>query len=98
LIAPVALRRFGSSIQAGAVMSYDAWKLRSDIDDKQRFYHGPTPKQIAEKLEELDREIAWNIRRLGNLVLDDEDREHTEDLIEELRGERNSLAWCFNAA
>lgn len=79
-------------------MSYDAWKLRSDIDDEQFHYRSPSRQQILDKMADLQREIEWNIRRLGYLVLSDEDREQTEDLIEELRGELNSLSWCSNAS
>jgi hypothetical protein len=71
-------------------MTFDTWKTTEP-----EFYPGPSRKQIADKIEALDHEIEWNIRRLGNLVLSDEDREQTEDLIAELREEVGSLRWCF---
>lgn len=53
-------------------------------------------KQMAAIIGNLDGEISWNIQRLANLVLSDEDRQQTEDYIQELREEKQSLEWCFN--
>lgn len=73
-------------------MTYDTWKTT----EPEEFYPGPSRKQIADKLKQLDTDIAWNIGRLGYLVLSDEDRQQTEDYIMDLRQERESLKRCFN--
>jgi hypothetical protein len=56
----------------------------------------PSHKRITDKIETLRLEIEWNINRLGYLVMSDEDREQTEDMIRELRDEQRSLEWCLN--
>jgi hypothetical protein len=40
---------------------------------------GPSRRHVADKIEALDHDINWNIGRLANLVLSDEDRQQTED-------------------
>jgi hypothetical protein len=54
---------------------------------------GPCPHQIdpawlRAKLAEIEKEIAWNERRLENLVWGDDDRKQTEDMVADLRQER----------
>jgi hypothetical protein len=81
-------------------MSYDAWKTRTDWDEEAKFYPGPYPgpsrDQIKQAIATRKKEIDWNINRLGNLVLSDEDRQQTEDYIMDLRDEVESLKRCFN--
>jgi hypothetical protein len=77
-------------------MSYDAWKTRSDWDEEARYYPGPSRDQIEQAIATRKKEIDWNINRLGNLVLSDEDRQQTEDYIMDLRDEVESLKRCFN--
>lgn len=48
------------------------------------------PRIIAE-LAEIEKEIAWNERRLENLVWGDDDRKQTEDYVADLRQERKRL-------
>ena len=55
----------------------------------------PSREWIANKVEALRCEIDWNINRLGNLILSDSDREQIEDLVRELREEKQSLERCF---
>ena len=55
-------------------------------------------QQIADKIESLNQEIDWNIRRLGNLVLSDEDRDQIEDLIQDLREEQQTLKLALKNA
>jgi len=57
-----------------------------------------SPKLIFDKIEALNSEIDWNIRRLGNLVLSDEDREQVEDLIQDLREEQQTLKLALRNA
>jgi hypothetical protein len=78
--------------------NYDTWKTRSDYDEEARYYSGPSQEQVEQAIAVRQKEIEWNIRRLGNLILDDEDRQQTEDLIMDLRGEIESLRRCFNVA
>jgi hypothetical protein len=78
--------------------NYDTWKTRSDYDEEVRYYSGPSQEQAEQAIAVRQKEIEWNIRRLGNLILDDEDRQQTEDLIMDLRGEIESLRRCFNVA
>jgi prefoldin subunit 5 len=78
------------------VMSYDAWKTRSDWDGEAEFYPGPSNNQLREKVETLDGEIEWLTGRLANLSLSDEDFDQTQDYLFELRQERESLKRCFN--
>jgi len=74
------------------MISYDTWKTTEpEPADYSR-------KQIADKIEALNQEIDWNIRRLGNLVLSDEDRDQIEDLIQDLREEQQSLKWALKNA
>jgi hypothetical protein len=73
-----------------SMSSYDAWKTRTDWDEEARFYHGPSNRQLREKVETLDREIGWLTTRL------DKDFDQTQDYIFELRQERESLKRCFN--
>jgi hypothetical protein len=77
-------------------MSYDAWKTRTDWDEEARYYTGPSNDQIRQAIATRKKEIDWLIGRLGNLILTEEDREQTEDLIWTLRQEIDSLKWCFN--
>jgi hypothetical protein len=79
-------------------MSYDSWKTRSDYDEEARYYPGPSQEQIEQAIAVRQKDIEWNIRRLANLILDDEDRQQTEDLIMELRQEVSSIKRCFNVA
>jgi hypothetical protein len=58
-------------------------------------YTGPSQAQIAAKQAELEKEIAWNKRRLDNLILDDEDRALTVDYIADLERELGSLIFAF---
>lgn len=58
-------------------------------------YAGPSQAQIAAKQAELEKEIAWNKRRLDNLVLDDEDRAITLDYIADLERELGSFMFAF---
>jgi hypothetical protein len=51
-------------------------------------------KQMLDRMAILQQDIEWNIRRLCNLVLEEEDREQIEDLVKELREEKQSLEWC----
>jgi hypothetical protein len=69
------------------------WKTEPD---EEKLYRSPTPRQLAEKINQLDREIRHNINRLGCLVLSEEDRWQTEDYIADLRNEREALAWCYH--
>jgi hypothetical protein len=54
-------------------------------------YPAASKEQIEEAIAVRNKEIEWNIRRLANLILNDEDRQQTEDLIMDLREERESL-------
>jgi prefoldin subunit 5 len=78
------------------VMSYDAWKTRSDWDEEARYYSGPSNDQLKKKVKQLDHEIEWLTGRLANLSLSDEDFDQTQDYLFELRQERESLKRCFN--
>jgi prefoldin subunit 5 len=77
-------------------MTYDEWKTRTDWHEEARLYPGPSNRRLREKVETLDREIAWLTTRLANLSLSDEDFDQTQDYIFELRQERESLKRCFN--
>lgn len=48
-------------------------------------------EQIDYELVKIEKEIAWNERRLVNLVWDEDDRKQTEDYIANLRQERQRL-------
>lgn len=74
--------------------AYDNYKF-TEANEREPYF-GPTNQQIADKLKSLEQEIAWNINRLGYLVFSKEDRQQTEDLIMDLRDERESLKGCFN--
>jgi len=74
------------------VITYDTWKTTEPEEA------GPSRKQIFDKIEALNSEIDWNIRRLGNLVLSDEDREQVEDLIQDLREEQQTLKLALRNA
>jgi hypothetical protein len=69
------------------------WKTEPD---EEKLYRSPTPRQLAEKINQIDREIRHNLNRLSCLVLSEEDRWQTEDYIADLRNERESLAWCYH--
>jgi hypothetical protein len=58
-------------------------------------YAGPSREQIAAKQAELEKEIAWNRRRLDELVLDEEDRAITVDYLADLEAELGSLMFAF---
>jgi hypothetical protein len=58
-------------------------------------YTGPSREQLVAKQAELEKEIAWNRRRLDELVLDDEDRAITLDYIADLEAELGSLMFAF---
>jgi hypothetical protein len=66
--------------------------------ETQKFYPGPSQEQVEQAIAVRKKEIEWNIRRLANLILDDDDRQQTEDLIMDLRDEVSSLKRCFNVA
>jgi hypothetical protein len=76
------------------VMTYDTWKTT----EPEEFYSGPSNDRIRQAIATRKKEMDWLIGRLGNLVLGEEDREQTEDLIFELREEIQSLERCFNVA
>lgn len=42
-------------------------------------------------ISELEKEIAWNERRLTNLIWGEDDRRQTEDYVADLRRERQRL-------
>lgn len=48
-------------------------------------------ERVLADLAEIEKEIAWNERRLENLVFDEDDRKQTEDMIADLRKERQRL-------
>lgn len=52
--------------------------------------------QIRQDIATIEKDIRWNIDRLGYLVLSDEDRQQTEDYIMDLRKEKEALERCFN--
>jgi hypothetical protein len=79
-------------MRRNTTMSYEAWKASGEPE----FNPGPSNQQIATRIGNLDGEINWLIGRLANLVLDEEDRQQTEDYIIELREEIQSLERCFN--
>lgn len=60
-----------------------------------------TEQQYKDKLQielaKIEKEIAWNERLLENLVLGDDDRKQTEDMVADLRQERQSLLAVLNA-
>jgi hypothetical protein len=58
----------------------------------------PSKEQVEQAIAVRKKEIEWNIRRLANLVLDDEDRQQTEDLIFDLRDECELLKRRINVA
>jgi hypothetical protein len=62
------------------------------------FYSGLSQERVERAIAVRQKEIEWNIRRLANLILDDDDRQQTEDLIMDLRDEVGSLKRCFNVA
>lgn len=74
--------------------AYDNYKF-TEANEREPYF-GPTSQQVADKLKQLDTDIAWNIGRLINLVLSDEDRQQTEDFIMDLRQEQESLKRCFD--
>jgi hypothetical protein len=61
---------------------------------------GPAPskEQVEQAIAVRKKEIEWNIRRLANLILNDEDRQQTEDLIFDLRDECELLKRRINVA
>lgn len=73
------------------------WNEKTGIEPVEfEFYPGPSQDKIKAAIAVRQKEIEWNIRRLGNLIMDDEDRKQTEDLIFDLREEVESLRRCFN--
>lgn len=68
-------------------MTYDTWKTT----EPEEYHPGPSKEQIAESIATREREIDWLVGRLANLVLKDDDREQTEDLVFELRDEVTTL-------
>jgi hypothetical protein len=56
----------------------------------------PSKEQVEQAIAVRKKEIEWNIRRLANLILDDEDRQQTEDLIFDLRDECELLKRRIN--
>jgi hypothetical protein len=56
----------------------------------------PSKEQVEQAIAVREKEIEWNIRRLANLVLSDEDRQQTEDLIFDLRDECELLKRRIN--
>lgn len=67
-------------------MTDDRWKaIGPDVNPLLSKEH------LQVDLAETEKDIAWNERRLGYLVLSDEDRQQTADLIDELRGYRAKL-------
>jgi hypothetical protein len=74
-------------------MTYDTWKTTEPEPayEEEEFYPRLSKEQIEEAIAVRNKEIEWNIRRLANLILNDEDRQQTEDLIMDLREERESL-------
>lgn len=73
-------------------------KIAAGLNDAIGIAVGPSKEQIEAAIAVRQKEIEWNIRRLANLVLDDEDRQQTEDLIFDLQDECKSLKRCFNVA
>ena len=71
-----------------------------DIEEAAGAFDEPqlSRRQIADKIEALSSEIDWNIRRLGNLILSDDDREQVEDLIQDLREEQQTLKLALRNA
>lgn len=72
-------------------MTYDTWKT-TEPDDTLR----PTKEWLVTEIAELEKDIAWNERRLVTLVLDDDDRQLTEDLVTDLRQKRQRLLAVLN--
>jgi hypothetical protein len=58
----------------------------------------PSKEQVEQAIAVRKKEIEWNIRRLANLILDDEDRQQTEDLIFDLRDECELLKGRLDVA
>jgi hypothetical protein len=58
----------------------------------------PSRKQIADRIEALSNEIAWNVDRLGHLVLSDEDVEQVLDMIQDMRKEQQTLKLALRNA
>jgi hypothetical protein len=83
----------GAGVMSG-FMSYDE-EFNTGFEPP---YPGPSGENIKAAIAVREKEIEWNIRRLANLVLEDEDRQQTEDLVFELREEVESLKRCFNVA
>jgi hypothetical protein len=68
-------------------MSYDPFTWRTN----------PTAKELLViELANVEKEIAWNERRLAHLVLSDEDHQQTEDFIADLKLERERLLVVLN--
>jgi hypothetical protein len=67
-------------------MTYDNWKT-TEPDEFPR----PSKEWLQVELANVEKEIAWNERRLVNLVWSEDDRRQTEDYIADLRQERNRL-------
>jgi hypothetical protein len=70
-------------------MTYDPWLVE---DEPYRL----TPTELRIELAEIEKEIAWNERRLENLVWGDDDRKQTEDMVADLRRERQRLLAVLN--
>jgi hypothetical protein len=70
-------------------MTYDPWLVE---DESYRL----TPTELRIELAEIEKEIAWNERRLENLVWGDDDRKQTEDMVADLRRERQRLLAVLN--
>jgi hypothetical protein len=70
---------------SGYKMTYNDWKL-SEFDESP-----PSKERLRADLAEIEKEIAWNERRLADLVFGEEDRQLIEDMVAELRQERQQL-------
>jgi hypothetical protein len=72
-------------------MTYDNWKT-TEPDE----FHQPNKEWLQVELANVEKEIAWNERRLVNLVWGEDDRRQTEDYIADLRQERGRLLAVLN--
>jgi hypothetical protein len=67
--------------------------MTHSYDDEVQFR---TKQTVSSHLAEIEKEIAWNERRLENLILSEEDRLQTADFIADLRQERQRLLVVLN--
>jgi hypothetical protein len=67
-------------------MTYDNRKT-TEADE----FPNPSKEWLQVHLAEIEKEIAWNERRLVNLIWSEDDRRQTEDYIADLRQERDRL-------